>query len=1467
MAGMVFSAKADFKELDQLRAKIVEVSKELSNMDINENPKGAKSLMKELQSLQREYQKQSEAAQIAVKQLEQLQQKYDAQGSTIVQLEKHIDVLTEKLKNSGKDVDSPEYKKLEDRLHALENAYEQLQQKQQQTVSAINRGASQVSGTASMFEKLPASLRNMFEGGEVSSQAFIKQMGLQREVLRKLELDYMNLRDKLSSMGKVMFMTDKSKSEYEKVKKSLVEVRSEINEQKKTIREVENAYSKMFGDSSQKAESFYTIQRKIREEMMSFRNPDGSISPENMARYDELKKKLQEVGTAYRLVRNEQKALTTAGTQIGGIVSGLSGVAGVFTATQGAMSLFTKDNEKLMAIQTKLQAAMSITMGLQAAANTMHQTSAFRLATVAKAQELWNGAITILNTRMGISIGLSKVFASAGIGLIIAAIAALVIAMQKWTNVQEKVKKTRQEAISSIQTEIATARSLEAVLKNSNNSYTARNEALIKLKELMPQYNAMLDKEGNLIDDNTESMKQYIEQLKNVALVKTYTDKLAQAQSAFEVWVENLSEREQNVLLSAQFGEVRPEDNFAYQILEKKRSALIEEIETYEKLLGIAQSRAFDGNQPEYDTKAYWEKQQKDAETMLATMKKAEEGSKRWNEAMRKYNEASEKLKAWDVDKKDDSGREADKRIAAQQSILNRERALRLEREKAELEARQKELDLEDDSFNKRMKQNKLNYDKELQAIKEFEAKKIEEQQKAAKDMYAEEKGTDMGFNFSSFDKSKLPEGLRDSDINKYVADATAAADKALVHANDETLRALLEQYQDYVTQRLALEKKYNDDIEAMNDKRTSGEDTSKIDAAIAEAEKQKNAALAKLDTDYKKSTTAISKLFSDMRKKSVADMRLIANEARAMLDFVISGDWTDELGQRFGITEAQFKQLREEWQKSPEALKAIVDAIEDVEDKAGKAGSVIDKFNNAAKKLTDAKETGSAEMYKEAIDELIAAGNEAGGVFNSAAKALGAFADATDNDRLKAFASTMQDVSENIAASFQGAQAGASVSGGNQWGAVAGAVIGGATSLMGIIAKYKQSRDELRTSVKDFQQQEYFGEYEVNRLWRDRYEWAQQIGETTLQHIRRQGEELARQRNANNTEQDKLWRDLQKQEYITGEHFEKTGLFGWGKGKVVQDTMKLAGKTWEEIEMLAGQGKLSEDGMKYYEALKMAKEEGEDIAARQEEYLEKVRETFTGTSYDSFVNSIIDGFKAGKRSAADFADTFEELMKGAVVSALKLSADGRIREFYETFADLANDGLTKDEIEYLRKLWDTMMNTLGEEAKNLEKVTGVKIGEAGDENTLKGAYGKASQESIDLLAGQTGAARRTLELILAELNESYVLPPDFISSIMGGMGAIPELIASGLHELIAIKDLNARIAASNDATAANTQRIGEISQHIEAIAGSVDGKLSSLADIASNTAGIDSIANNTEAAAGSLSKMGKGVNVNLKGL
>lgn len=60
-----------------------------------------------------------------------------------------------------------------------------------------------------------------------------------------------------------------------------------------------------------------------------------------------------------------------------GIISGVSGITGAFSAAQGAVGLFVGESEDLQKVMVKVQSLMAIMMGLQQVMNTLNKDSAF----------------------------------------------------------------------------------------------------------------------------------------------------------------------------------------------------------------------------------------------------------------------------------------------------------------------------------------------------------------------------------------------------------------------------------------------------------------------------------------------------------------------------------------------------------------------------------------------------------------------------------------------------------------------------------------------------------------------------------------------------------------------------------------------------------------------------------------------------------------------------------------------------------------------------------------------------------------------------------------------------------------------------------------------------------------------------------------------------------------------------------
>ena len=76
-----------------------------------------------------------------------------------------------------------------------------------------------------------------------------------------------------------------------------------------------------------------------------------------------------------------------------GVISGLTGMAGGFSAVTGTISLFAGENEDLQKIMVKVQSLMAITIGLQQVQQALNKDSAFQLVTIGGLKEWWANVV------------------------------------------------------------------------------------------------------------------------------------------------------------------------------------------------------------------------------------------------------------------------------------------------------------------------------------------------------------------------------------------------------------------------------------------------------------------------------------------------------------------------------------------------------------------------------------------------------------------------------------------------------------------------------------------------------------------------------------------------------------------------------------------------------------------------------------------------------------------------------------------------------------------------------------------------------------------------------------------------------------------------------------------------------------------------------------------------------------------
>lgn len=136
----------------------------------------------------------------------------------------------------------------------------------------------------------------------------------------------------------------------------------------------------------------------------------------------------------------------------------------------------------------------------------------------------------------------SRVLSMSPIGLIAAAIAAVVAGLVIWIRRSRELtqEQKNQKAIAEMNLEIekkvndqtadeiSKIKRLQAAIHDKNASEKKRLQAIKDLQKIIPGYNAQISKEGDIINENTKAIDNYINRLKEVARAKAAEEKLTE---------------------------------------------------------------------------------------------------------------------------------------------------------------------------------------------------------------------------------------------------------------------------------------------------------------------------------------------------------------------------------------------------------------------------------------------------------------------------------------------------------------------------------------------------------------------------------------------------------------------------------------------------------------------------------------------------------------------------------------------------------------------------------------------------------------------------------------------------------------------------------------------------------------------------------------------------------------------------
>ena len=635
-----------------------------------------------------------------------------------------------------------------------------------------------------------------------------------------------------------------------------------------------------------------------------------------------------------------------------------------------------------------------------------------------------------------------------------------------------------------------------------------------------------------------------------------------------------------------------------------------------------------------------------------------------------------------------------------------------------------------DEGSAKTIAEMELNFEKEMQAIdrqkKDALRKKVEDA-RAAWEANPKNKG-------KSFDATDIK--LSDDEQNYY-----DELYKIAIISNEKIYKDLAEHYLSYADERLAIEKKFNDDISILQEARKKAEakgdasEIAKIDRSVEKRTEIKNEDIFKLDAEQFKKNMNWEQVFGNLDKVSTDTLKKLKVNLK---DFISSQ-----------------KDL------SPENLKELVDAIERIDDKVSErnpfeAMSVSFKslkdatdaqreaqeaYNKTLKEGTDEEKKNAKATLESAKNNKQKALSEATTVLHHGVDEIGQYVDAGNQviGIMEALGTKTPEWLEGTMSGFGEMLDGLGsidlmkpmsiVTGGLQ--TIKGALTS-ITSLGGVINWSGSNAKEVQDSINRLTDRNETLQTSIESLtdeikaskgtksvaaYRSAYEYQEEQNSNYLNIAREQ----AGYHNSHKSWQYYMrWsaEDLKWIQQNINKNFTGTSSL-WELTPEEMEKLRSNVDIWTKMQN-AGKGG-------YGERVTDKLDDYIEQAGKLEELTDNLYEGLTGMSFDSMYDSFVSSLMDMEKSAEDVADDISKYFMQAMLSnAIGEQFSDKLRTWYDKFGEAMKDDGTLDNNER-KELMDEYMGYV-DEAMKLR-----------DELAAATGYDKISQESTSQSASSKG--------------------------------------------------------------------------------------------------------------------------------
>lgn len=618
-------------------------------------------------------------------------------------------------------------------------------------------------------------------------------------------------------------------------------------------------------------------------------------------------------------------------------------------------------------------------------------------------------------------------------------------------------------------------------------------------------------------------------------------------------------------------------------------------------------------------------------------------------------------------------------------------------------EARESIIVLKEDGLEKELAQIRLDYDRKKDEIEQKEVELLQSQQDAEYKRWKE--ANPNGGDF------KPTITALDTETAGYISTLYTQAEKELYKRTEEVQNKLLDKYKSFSERKKEVEETYNKDITEIEKLRTT-DNAQQIDARIAEAERQKKKAIESIASEEAEATTTDSdffrRLFSDVADMSYSGIVTLKKEAQALMDY-----FSGKIGAE-GITFLSPSQLKA-IENAPEKLSAIKKELKSTLSTSSYGdsplGTAINKIEAGIRKLKDPK-----------ADPAVAIRNIAEGS-SAATKEIGRMFSVLGNDNIAETIEGLTEIADGVS----------KIAKGFETGGVPGGIMAGVDVLTSMIGKMGEAQKRHREAINRVMQDSISQQRAYNLLLIEQdllMERATTIFGTdtylratnAINVARRAVEALNKELKGDGeykgfaeTFIEKLLfssthrKEDVKDKYaglanigiVTGHN--KTGLFGWGKGKdtyssildVYKDLIDANGNLNIELaKTIISTRKMKDEHKNALQHMINLAEQEKKAIAEMEGFLSNI---FGGLG-NELMDALVSAFRNGKDAAKDFTDVVSSMLENLGKQMIYSATIAPLMEKAQAdMKDIMQNGDLSDEAKF--RQWTAVLSSLMNDA------------------------------------------------------------------------------------------------------------------------------------------------------------------------